>query len=203
MGLDGFACLLPAAYWLHKIVFLNDHLFVRSIAIFGSLAVLGFGELNQGRQFRANIIITPTVATVLLLLARSDQQDGMGLMNDFALLSHPATVIKVAIGMAILATLLCETLLSLVQRGIKKADIFIIRTAVMGFLVAQMGWMSHRMERQSVRNHRNATQLGCITTTQSDNQTLRSNNASASTLYADIELGTKAGNRFKASPRDG
>lgn len=75
-------------------------------------------------------------------------------------------------------------------------------TAVMSFLVAQMGWMSHRMEQQSVRNHRPTTWPECGTTTQSDNQTLRPKNASATTLVADIELDTKAGKRFNASLHD-
>jgi hypothetical protein len=44
MGLNGFACLLPAAYWLHKIVFKDDYPFVRSISIFGLLTLIGLGK---------------------------------------------------------------------------------------------------------------------------------------------------------------
>lgn len=125
----------------------------------------------------------------------------MALMNDFALLDHPATMINVVIALAILTTFFCETSFLVsrhTQKSNKKADNFVGNTAVIGFLIAQMGWMSQRMERQSARNHLNTTQ--CITMMQGDNQTLRSKNASASTLVADIELDyTDAGKRFNTT----
>ena len=49
LGLNGFSSLLPAAYWLHNIVFEGHYSYVRSTAIFGFLTLVALGEFPCGK----------------------------------------------------------------------------------------------------------------------------------------------------------
>ncbi|KAF9452230.1 hypothetical protein P691DRAFT_756531 [Macrolepiota fuliginosa MF-IS2] len=142
MGLNGFASILPAAYWLHKIVFLDKQVYVRAITTFGILTLIGF-------------------ASMIVLLARNEQQFGMGLTNDFALLDHPASMAKAVIALSMLTTLFSVT----------------------GFLVAYMGWMS---EHSPVRRHPSVTE-GSATRLRNSGSS-HATNASESTLVAHVDL---------------
>ncbi|KAF5357939.1 hypothetical protein D9756_001881 [Leucocoprinus leucothites] len=140
MGFNGFACLLPAAYWLHKIVFEGEYPFVRSISIFGLLTLIGF-------------------ANVITVLVRNDQQDGMALVQDFAMLDHPGRIAKASIALAMVSAFF----------------------SLSGFMVAQTGYMSQKVS----QNTQPDIPLRNISTEQKDGQLSRfPSTASSTTLVS-------------------
>lgn len=110
LGLNGFSSLLPAAYWLHNIVFEGHYSYVRSTAIFGFLTLVALGEFPCGKV-KSKWTEIPTsifIANSIILLIRNDQEEGMALVHDFKMLDHPTRITTASIVLTMLSAFFCE-----------------------------------------------------------------------------------------------
>jgi hypothetical protein len=54
-------------------------------------------------------VLTISTAELITLLVRHDQEDGLALINDFAMLDHSTRIAKASIALAMLSTFFCKS----------------------------------------------------------------------------------------------
>lgn len=204
MGLNGFASLLPAAYWLHKIVFMDEHLFVRSASTFGLLSLIGFGtswlEVSQRGSKDKNtdpqlLRLSSSVNYYHPRPQRTRRWDGTH--QRFRIVGPPRSCNEGSDCFGNAVNFVWWVSVKLYRGDAVEMLICRYGLAVMGFLVAYMGWMSERTEQNRVCGHSNAAQN--MTARHMDNKSFHS---SASTLVPGGDFDINKGQYFNVSWND-